>query len=89
MKEIPVTLIIGAALNAYGKSAGEIAAVADGNKDIAGGSETGRDSDSLTSMGAESGDETNGNVIVHRNTSFQGILYHIMLESNRGVSAWQ
>lgn len=72
MKMIPVTLIVGAALNAYGKSAGEIAAVADGNKDIAGGSETGRDSDSLASLRAKLSDETNGNVIVHKNTSFQG-----------------
>lgn len=71
MKAIPVTLIIGAALIADGKTAGEIAAAADGDKDTARGSKAGRDFDSLASLGAKLGYETNGNMIVHIDTSFQ------------------
>jgi hypothetical protein len=72
VKLFPITLISGAALIADRKAAGIIAAITFCIERCTIGRDASRDFDSLTSMGAKLSYETNGNVIVHKNTSFQG-----------------
>ena len=79
MKAIPVTLIIDAALITDWETAGKITAVAESNTFAANSNDVSRDSDSQAGMSTELGYEANGDMIVHKNTSFQGRLYRDIL----------